>query len=265
MNHDEIMLNLIRKDIQKNASAASINESVFFGLFKLRTDKLTKRLVDAFGTKTVGGPFQGLDLSAEGASLPRPPKLLGVYEMEMHGFVNEIIKQPYEVILNIGCAEGYYAVGFALKMPHTQVYAHDILEKEQIACRALAKRNGVQDRVHVGGVVEGKDFANYADKRTLVFCDIEGAERELLNPTLYPTLKNMDVIVECHECFVTGLRAELIARFQDTHTIRWAEPERRWGKVHLNVPDLDDLDMCLLTYENRGGPTPWGYMRRKAG
>jgi hypothetical protein len=32
----------------------------------------------------------------------------------------------------------------------------------------------------------------------LVLCDIEGAERELLNPVVSPALAGMDLIVESH-------------------------------------------------------------------
>jgi len=30
------------------------------------------------------------------------------------------------VFLDVGCAEGYYAVGFALSAPETEVFAYDI-------------------------------------------------------------------------------------------------------------------------------------------
>src|SRR5262245_56331762 len=37
------------------------------------------------------------------------PKLLGTYERELHPVLERICKEPYEGIVNIGCAEGYYA------------------------------------------------------------------------------------------------------------------------------------------------------------
>ena len=50
-----------------------------------------------------------------------------------------------------GCAEGYYAVGMARLAPEITVYAYDIEERARIACADLAQRNGVADRVIVGG------------------------------------------------------------------------------------------------------------------
>lgn len=57
-----------------------------------------------------------------------------------------------------------------------------------------------------------KDFAAHttsAGHRVLVFCDIEGAERDLLDPVAEPALAGMDIIVESHECLVPGINAEL--------------------------------------------------------
>ena len=54
------------------------------------------------------------------------PKLIGSYEEEVHLIIEEIIRRRYSIVVNIGCAEGYYAVGFALRIPDAIVYAFDI-------------------------------------------------------------------------------------------------------------------------------------------
>ena len=102
-------------------------------------------------------------------------------------------------MLNIGCAEGYYAVGLARAMPRARSLAFDTNPKAQAACKQLAAKNGVSDRVTVGGLFSPSDFADYVDESTLVFCDIEGAELELLDPALAPALESLDLIVESHE------------------------------------------------------------------
>ena len=94
--------------------------------------------------------------------------------------IERIVAAPYERIVDIGCAEGYYAVGLALRMPGTRIFAFDINEKAQAACRNLATLNGVSDRVTVGGLFSGADFADYGG--SCVICDIEGAERDAARP-----------------------------------------------------------------------------------
>ena len=129
--------------------------------------------------------------------------------------------EGYPTVLNIGCAEGYYAVDMARRMPATRVLAHDLNPKAQQVCQELAQKNQVSDRVTVGGLFSPEDFALYANQRVLLMCDIEGAERELLNPQVSPALKDMDmdIIVESHECLIPGITQLLIDRFKDTHQI----------------------------------------------
>ena len=50
-------------------------------------------------------------------------------------------------------------------------------------------------------------------------CNIEGAEREILNPESAPTLQGIDIIVVSHECLSSGITQSLIDRFKGTHQI----------------------------------------------
>ena len=81
----------------------------------------------------------------------------------MEGFV----ALGHSTVLNIGCAEGYYAVGLARRMPQARVLAFDINRTAQDTCRALAAKNGVADRVQVSGLFKPADFAAYGTTATL--------------------------------------------------------------------------------------------------
>ena len=52
-----------------------------------------------------------------------------------------------------------------------------------------------------------------------VFCDIEGDELKLLNPQRYPALKQLDIIVECHDVFDASITTNLQEHFADSHQI----------------------------------------------
>ncbi|MDA0892096.1 MAG: hypothetical protein O3C15_07220, partial [Proteobacteria bacterium] len=126
---------------------------------------------------------------------------------------------------------------------------------------------GVSDRVEIGGEFTPDHFAAYESEETLVFCDIEGMEEELLNPNLAPALRSLDIIVESHECLRLGITQRLISRFESSHMIEVVEDD---GWRHLeNLPDwftqLSHLDQLLATWEWRSGPTPWLVMRAKSG
>jgi ribosomal protein L11 methylase PrmA len=171
----------------------------------------------------------------------------------------------YPTILNIGCAEGYYAVGMARRMPSTQVLAFDLNPKAQNVCTALAQKNGVSDRIKVGALFRPEDFQIYANQKVLVLCDIEGAEKELLNSEVAPSLKGMDLIVESHECLIPGLTQTLIERFKDTHQITLIQDngQRQIKDAPQWFNKLAHLDQLLATWEWRSGATPWLVMKAK--
>src|SRR5262245_41340678 len=80
------------------------------------------RLDETLNLSVQRGPFAGMvypDHAAVGSTLY--PKLLGSYERELHQTVDDIVRLGYDTVVDIGAAEGYYAVGLAMKMPGTQV------------------------------------------------------------------------------------------------------------------------------------------------
>ena len=214
-------------------------------------------------THVRAGPFKGMNYivkSAEGALLPR---LQGVYERELHPDLIRFAGEDLEAVVDIGCAEGYYAVGLAMLMPTVTVYAHDIDEVAQRRCGLLAAENGVADRVTVGGVFKGDDFERFVDRRTLIFIDAEGIENELLDPSLYPALKSLSVIVETHPMARKGVTERLIDRFSPTHDVVRIDPSITSAEVDPRLSGASHLDMTLAVWEWRAGPTPWLVMRPK--
>jgi len=207
------------------------------------------------------GPFAGMDYvvqSAEGALLPR---MLGIYERELHSDLAEFAAQSLDNIVDIGCAEGYYAVGLARMMRCVTVHAFDIDEVAQRRCRLLAQANGVEDRVRVSGEFAGADFERFRGTRTLVFMDAEGFEDDLLRPDQYPALAGLDLIVETHPMLKPGVTERLIERFSPTHDIKRIDPAVTAATLVPTVSQAAHLDMMIACWEWRAGPTPWLVMR----
>ena len=249
---------------ETNDPNATLNNSLRL-LSKWRSVLIQNTLLEKEGTKVLQGPLQGLDFierSAEGCHIA---KLLGCYEQPLQPHIASAIEKGYSTILNIGCAEGYYAVGLARAIPDTRSLAFDTDPKAQAACVQLAEKNGVSDRVEVAGLFSPANFANHDQESTLVFCDIEGAELELLNPEIAPALKSMDLIVESHECLRPGITDTLILRFSATHDIQLVPDNgsRQLDNLPAWFEQLSHLDQLLATWEWRSGPTPWLVMHAK--
>lgn len=234
-------------------------------LCKWRSQLIQNTLLKKSGTVVLDGPFKDLkfiDKSAEGCHVA---KLLGCYEQPLHKYLIDAMESSYTTILNIGCAEGYYAVGFARCMSTTIVWAFDTDIAAQMSCKRLAEMNNVSHRIQVGGEFCLEDFSKYKDQQTLLICDIEGAEESLLDPDKAPALRDMDIIVESHECLRPGITETLISRFGKSHHI--VTISDNGSRIVRNAPNwfanLAHLDQLLATWEWRSGPTPWLVMQAK--
>ena len=234
-------------------------------LAKHRSVLIQNTLIKNEGIVVLQGPLAGLEFlnqSSEGCHIA---KLLRCYEQPLQPYIQAVIETGYDVILNIGCAEGYYAIGMAIKSANTKTYAFDTNEKAQIACDKLAKKNNVSNRVTVGTKFKQSDFQKFKGQRTLLFCDIEGGEFELLDPNSAEDLKSMDIIVEAHELDRPGITKLLMERFLPTHTIEYVQDngQRNLNKMPDWFMDLSHLDQLLATWEWRSGPTPWLVMKTR--
>jgi hypothetical protein len=216
------------------------------------------------GSVIYGGLFKGmkyLERPSQGMLLSR---LLGVYEAELHPHFVAFLEEGVDVIIDVGSAEGFYAVGLARLAAEVEVHAHDIDENAQKLCAELARRNGVEDRVHVGGEFKPADFQAFAGRRALVLVDAEGAELDILDPAQAPALAGMRIVVETHDLFRPGAEAAMVERFSATHEITRVLPQAKAVELPPWLQQFNDLDLMLSGWENRDAPTPWLVMRPRA-
>jgi hypothetical protein len=185
------------------------------------TAVLTRAVVRKTRSVVAAGPFRGMKYVAAGVGSVYYPKLLGVYERELHPIVEQIVRLGPDRIIDVGAAEGYYAVGLALRNPRATVVAFEQTDDGRRLVAEMAAGNGVADRVRVLGRCEPADLrAQVAGaKRPVVVCDVEGYEQTLLDPAAVPQLVNSRVLVELHEFIIPGIGETIRGRFRGTHRI----------------------------------------------
>ena len=228
-----------------------------------RSRLLANTFIAHHGTRILGGPFAGMEYVSEAAEGALIPRLLGTYESELHPYLRAFAAGGLDGVIDVGCAEGYYAVGLARMMPDVIVHAHDINPRAREACAGLAAKNGVSDRVVVGGEFAPDGFEAFAGRRMLVMIDTEGAEIDILQPALSPALAGMSLIVETHDIFRPGALATMTERFTPTHDIVRVDLRPKVFDPPPWLQDLSHLDQLLAVWEWRGGPTPWLVMTPK--
>ena len=232
-------------------------------LAKWRSELVGNTILERSGTQVLSGPFKGMDYGVRASEGSRAARLLGAYEASLASVIEAIIARDYPLVIDVGCAEGYYAVGLALRMPKSRILARDDNPKAQDLCRIHAARNGVEARVEIGGRMEHADFSICTAQATLVLCDIEGAEANLLDPIAAPGLLQADILVESHEVMRPGLTDLITRRFATTHNVTRIDRQLAPETLPAWMESFSDLDRLIALWEWRGGPTPWLWMQRK--
>lgn len=226
---------------------------------------LASRLHDAVAGRVLAGPFAGMRYITASACSTLGPKLLGTYEREVASVVEAIIATGCRRIIDIGAAEGWYAVGLLTRLPDARIVAYEAAESGRALLRDMALANAVADRLDVRGHCDVAALATAVEafRPDLVICDVEGAERELLDPAAIPQLAGIDVLVEIHDFVDPATGATLESRFRNTHVIeRIATRPRRAADVPA-VAGFTRLDRLVLASELRPCRMEWFWMRAR--
>jgi SAM-dependent methyltransferase len=225
LSPSEEMLNVHNADIPSGTvtNKDSINEYIW---------KYTKGVVQS-------GPFEGMQLVKEEAWKDGNlgTKCLGCYEQEMHEPVEQEIARLSKLdkpeIINIGCAEGYYAIGMARRLPNALVRVVDISQESLDIANAAAQINKVL-------LLAGGQMNDVLDHPDLIICDCEGAETIYLDMERHPGVAKASMIIESHDYKDCPTTEILVKRFNETHTISHCLSET------LRAPNNFDL-LCRLS------------------
>ena len=202
----------------------------------------------------LNGPFKGMKYpSIDITELTLAPKISGSYEGHLSPVINEMICTPYENIIDVGCAEGYYAVGFAKRIPQSTVHCYDVNESDLEFCKKMADLNGVSNLTY-NKFCSPDTLINFNyGKRSLIFCDCEGYELELFTSKVVTALKNTDVLVELHDVINPIISETLLKRFSSTHDVRIINNS---NVDYTKLEGLDNItpgERAFAVYEHRGG------------
>jgi hypothetical protein len=180
-----------------------------------------RSLLSRIGLQVFSGPFNGLKYIANAHGSTLGPKLLGSYEIELETEINALISKNPPLIIDVGAAEGYYAVGLAYRLPESKIIAFEASERGRILLGDLARLNQVHHQIEIHGLCDKSTFIEVISNNHIstIIMDIEGGEDELLCEETTVLLKSTSLIVEIHEFIRAGVGARIKQRFSKTHSL----------------------------------------------
>jgi hypothetical protein len=133
------------------------------------------------------------------------------------------------VIVDIGAAEGYYAVGMTLRNPQARTICFEMYKPAHSLLHRLAKLNKVEDRVEIRGICDLDSLRDSLKnaKKPAVICDCEGAEDFLMDPQAVAGLRSAVMIIEIHEDYAVGVSARIRERFKSSHELTVVNSHKR--------------------------------------
>ncbi len=208
------------------------------------------------------GPFAGMKYIPRAYCSEILPKLVGTYERELIPAIEAVCGAGCDRIVDVGAAEGFYAVGMALRNPGASIVAFELCASARYYLRKLAALNGVIRRIEVRGEcnIETLRASLVGARRPALICDCEGAEDVLLCPDQVEPLRDAFMIIETHDGLETsegtlqGITDRLCERFASTHEIDViASDVRTRNDLPGDCASLTDDDATEVMNEGR----PW--------
>ena len=248
--------------------APGLTEKLLMGRTRRHNEDLQKRLglselydkvAAQHGSSVLSGPFKGMKYTGRAAGSLATPKLLGSYEAELHPAIEAVLARSPDTVIDIGVAEGYYAVGLARRLPSARVIGYDIDADARNKCAAMARLNGLDQRIDIRGVCTHEALRESLTSATLVVCDCEGCEFDLIDPVAVPELASADLVVELHDFSRAGLGQTLVSRFASTHDTEIL-PAVTKDPAHYPLSDLSPTEQRLAVDELRHSPQQWVVM-----
>lgn len=234
------------------------------------TFKLHKKYIQLLDKPVVRrGPFKGLrypGFSSFGSAIF--PKILGSYEKELHPIIEKICAKSYSEIIDIGSAEGYYAIGMALRKPEAKVFAFDVDRHANIFCSQMAQLNGVSNRVKIESKCTPEALAGFPfSGKALIISDCEGYEKHLFTEDNVRHLTGCDLLIETHDFVDITISDYLKSLFHETHIISsiWSIDDIIKARSYQfeELKDLSLTDRKEILQERRPAIMEWLFIESK--
>lgn len=229
-------------------------------IMKQRRKMLARAIFDRYGGIVQRGPYANMKLG-DRSNISQGPlglKILGLYENIVVEKISSLKK--FDDFINFGAADGYMALGPLFNKSCKRAICFEMTE----AGRAAVKRNAAMNNLGADLVLReevNSDAVKLLEElrvnpfKSVVLCDIEGAEFSALTKELFSFLRGATIIIELHDKLMNdgyGLREKLIEKIPKDaklDILRYKQIVTFEGIIDLE--ELNDNDRALVMSEGR--------------
>lgn len=194
------------------------------------------------------------------------PKLMGTYEQELQSQLSQF--PIFDLVIDVGAAEGWYAVGLLHRRLVRKVIAFEMSEDGRKNLLANVRRNNLlPDSIEVRGECTAaglqsmlRSLPTDSNFRLLIICDCEGFEGKLLDADTLKLCASAYLMIETHDFYVPKVHEKLAKCLAASHVVTDLRPVRRSRKnLPPTVPWLFRLPPVgrLLMAERRCPGIAW--------
>jgi len=240
-----------------------------FGSIELRADivvekkrrELSKKISTRFKYKVQQGPFKNMILSKKqywGVG-DNGKKIFGLYEKEIQDLIVEIQeKNQCKTLIDIGGADGFYAVGSVINNLFQECIVFESSKKGRESISNNAKLNNVQSKISIQGIATENALLELSNEmnQSLILCDIEGGEFELFSNKLLNKLYPANIIIEIHKR-PKKEEQDLENRISKLFTIKKIIQNPKSLNIYDELKNFNDNNRSLLLSEGRSYVQEW--------
>jgi hypothetical protein len=165
-------------------------------------NKVLNKIILEHGHQVAYGTFKGMKLSKNTYWSKNDiiTHILGVYEKHVLKKIIEFSKKGNYPFIDIGAADGYFAIGMAFSEIFNKIYAFEIDERGRKSLNRNIGNNLCKDKVVVDIEANFETLKEIVDKNksAVILIDIEGSEFDLLDNKLLRLLSNCYIVCELH-------------------------------------------------------------------
>lgn len=171
--------------------------------------------------RVCSGHFQSMFFHDQDVFGSAIAKILGTYEKELIPTLEKIKDTNPALILNIGGAEGFYAVGCTTKWPGSRAIVYEALSEGRRLIELNSRMNGVSDLVEIRGICDQIELKSLLLQQPadVMIMDVEGAELALLSNEVVEALEHSILLIESHDFCQPDCINILLSKFKSSHDI----------------------------------------------